>query len=465
MHWLPLVAMVIASALPFPYSPVTRIVAATTETSSGSHDDGSGGGGADGSLPPPPLAVPPTHNRSDGTDPHLPTANPRPEAGRRTPRGSETLPERGPPGELRTGAGGRDGERADGSSYRDGPGVLSQGGPRCADADAPVDAAVTRDYQPGATAAAARDSQRKENLHTSRDGGTAGNHDGPSPVPESGLESPATGPQRGAGPQGPGEETPVATETGAGVPLGEGEGRSPGTKVRPGPAPDGVQEVDELFLDAHPRVLFSPSASPPRHPPLLLMLESGALPEGEGDAGYDPLDGEGASPSWAAAAAGGGARRTKRSDLSDLRRGERSVCESESLWVTNKKTAVDNHGRTVTILPVIQTPTGPLRQYFYETRCRRGDQQRGPASASAPARGSSPRAAGAGAGLGLGVAGSGCLGVDKKQWKSECKAKHSFVRALAKDASNRMGWRWIRIDSSCVCVLLARVSRQAGGKV
>ena len=45
MHWLPLVAMVIASALPFPYSPVTRIVAATTETSSGSHDDGSGGGG------------------------------------------------------------------------------------------------------------------------------------------------------------------------------------------------------------------------------------------------------------------------------------------------------------------------------------------------------------------------------------------------------------------------------------
>ena len=30
MHWLPLVAMVIASALPFPHIPVARNVAATT---------------------------------------------------------------------------------------------------------------------------------------------------------------------------------------------------------------------------------------------------------------------------------------------------------------------------------------------------------------------------------------------------------------------------------------------------
>ena len=33
MHWLPLVAMVIASALPFPQSPLPRIVAATTDSS------------------------------------------------------------------------------------------------------------------------------------------------------------------------------------------------------------------------------------------------------------------------------------------------------------------------------------------------------------------------------------------------------------------------------------------------
>uniref|UniRef100_A0A672Z0L4 Nerve growth factor-related domain-containing protein n=1 Tax=Sphaeramia orbicularis TaxID=375764 RepID=A0A672Z0L4_9TELE len=109
-----------------------------------------------------------------------------------------------------------------------------------------------------------------------------------------------------------------------------------------------------MFLDAHPRVLFSPSPSPPEHPPILL-------------------------------------------------RGEKSVCESESVW----------------------TQTGPLKQYFYET-------------ASRPNLEAERR------------------GVDKKQWVSECKAKQSFVRALTKDANNRTGWRWIRIDSSCVCVLLSR---------
>uniref|UniRef100_A0A4W6CGZ1 Neurotrophin-4 n=1 Tax=Lates calcarifer TaxID=8187 RepID=A0A4W6CGZ1_LATCA len=134
-----------------------------------------------------------------------------------------------------------------------------------------------------------------------------------------------------------------------------------------------------MFLDAHPRVLFSPSLSPPEHP----------------------------------------------------RRGEKSVCESESVWVTDKKTAIDSHGRQVTILQEIQTQTGPLKQYFYETRCP----------------------------------GAGCLGVDKKQWLSECKAKQSYVRALTKDANNRTGWRWIRIDSSCVCVLLSRTNQALAREV
>ncbi|KAM6957212.1 uncharacterized protein ntf4 [Aplochiton taeniatus] len=226
---------------------------------------------------------------------------------------------------------------------------------------------------------------------------------------------------------------------------------------------DSLQEADELlFLDAHPRVLFSPSPSPPDHPPLLLMLEAAMLAEEEAqDEGEGPdTEGHGdrevdrdGPPSWPPRPA----LRSKRSPTSTHdKRGERSVCESESVWVTDKTSAIDSHGRTVTILPEIQTLTGPLKQYFYETRCRRAERQRGQEPSGGSRAASGAPAAGAG---GTGVAGAGCLGVDKKQWVSECKAKQSYVRALTKDTNNRTGWRWIRIDSSCVCVLLSRAAR------
>ncbi|KAJ3600924.1 hypothetical protein NHX12_031897 [Muraenolepis orangiensis] len=476
MHWLPLVAMVIASALPFPYSPVTRIVAATTADTAGSHEDA----GQPSPPPPPPSPLPaPAHNCSDGEASRDPCGGPDPDPpgdrhDAREPR--RELPEElgtRRESEWSTVASGSDGDTSDIPPTLGGDAGGTPGS-SCAEGDS-AGSAVTRDC--GRGDAGAEDSPRKENLHDSPDGGAVGDD----------RESPAADAQSGTLSRR--EETRVTAEAGAGSPAGEGEeGRSPGgpewvgsaagLKGRPGAGTaeddpetgmtggaDGMQEVDDLFLDAHPRVLFSASGSPPRHPPLLLMLESGALPEGEGHAASgeggehetdEPPDGEGAAergPGWAAAA--GANRRIKRSDLSDVRRGERSVCESESVWVTDKKTAVDNHGRTVTILPVIQTPTGPLKQYFYETRCRRGDQP-------VPRGGSAAGARAPAQGPGLGVAGSGCLGVDKKQWKSECKPKHSFVRALAKDANNRMGWRWIRIDSSCVCSELALVSDAMG---
>ncbi|XP_074553443.1 uncharacterized protein ntf4 [Halichoeres trimaculatus] len=225
-------------------------------------------------------------------------------------------------------------------------------------------------------------------------------------------------------------------------------------------------EGDEMYLDAHPRVLFSPSPSPPEHPPLLLMLETGLLEEdgdreeqedmdghieGHGDRALDrTVDSPRATPDVARAV-----RRDKRSHLMDRRRGEKSVCESESVWVTDKTTAIDSHGHRVTILQEIQTQTGRLKQYFYETRCRQAEQ---PSSAARP-RGAAAKP------VGTGVAGAGCLGVDKKQWVSECKAKQSFVRALARDANNKTGWRWIRIDSSCVCVLLSRTNQALAREV
>lgn len=234
---------------------------------------------------------------------------------------------------------------------------------------------------------------------------------------------------------------------------------------------DSSLEGDEMILDAHPRVLFSPSPSPPEHPPLLLMLETGLLEEdGDGEEQEDMdghIEGHGdraidrsTTLSWAdptrVTEVAHPVKRDKRSHLIDRRRGEKSVCESESVWVTDKKTAIDSHGQKVTILQEIQTQTGPLKQYFYETRCREAEQLSNPGRSRA---GVAPKP------IGTGVAGAGCLGVDKKQWVSECKAKQSYVRALTKDANNRTGWRWIRIDSSCVCVLLSRANQAVGREV
>ncbi|XP_066564853.1 uncharacterized protein ntf4 [Amia ocellicauda] len=204
-----------------------------------------------------------------------------------------------------------------------------------------------------------------------------------------------------------------------------------------------------LFLDTHPRVLFSPSPSPPDGPPLLLLLEAGILTEGEEGEVEEEGDrdvlaqGEADTPLHALSSSSPlpPPPPLPRSRRSLRHRVERSVCESVSEWVTDKRTAVDIHGKTVTILPEIQTQTGPLKQYFYETRCRKPE-----------------RGMGGSAGPG-GVSGGVCLGVDRRQWVSECKVKQSFVRALTADANKRVGWRWIRIDSSCVCVLLATVSR------
>ncbi|KAM9299231.1 neurotrophin-4-like [Gastrophryne carolinensis] len=125
--------------------------------------------------------------------------------------------------------------------------------------------------------------------------------------------------------------------------------------------------------------------------------------------------------------------RVKRAQSSDsvslARRGELSVCDSMNVWVTDKKQAVDIRGKTVNILPEIQTLRGPLKQYFFETKCK--------------LEGSTV---------------DGCRGVDKRQWLSECKPKQSYVRALTIE-DKLVAWRWIRIDTACVCTLLSRSGR------
>ncbi|XP_075461744.1 neurotrophin-4 [Ascaphus truei] len=126
--------------------------------------------------------------------------------------------------------------------------------------------------------------------------------------------------------------------------------------------------------------------------------------------------------------------RVKRAEVSESvsrsRRGELSVCDSMNIWVTDKRSAVDDRGKTVTVLSEVQTLTGPLKQYFYETKCN-------------PSGGTT----------------NGCRGVDKRHWSSECKPKQSFVRALTMNSEKLVGWRWIRIDTACVCTLLSRTGR------
>lgn len=121
-----------------------------------------------------------------------------------------------------------------------------------------------------------------------------------------------------------------------------------------------------------------------------------------------------------------GGNRTRKKRYAEHRsyRGEYSVCDSQSRWVTDRTEAVDDRGSLVTVLAKIRTNAREdIKQYFFETRCQ---SQR-------PSKG-------------------GCRGIDNKNWNSQCKTTQTFVRALTQ-VRNAVGWRWIRIDTSCVCAL------------
>ncbi|XP_019745407.1 brain-derived neurotrophic factor [Hippocampus comes] len=378
MHWLPLVAMVIASALPFPQKPASRIASAASVDDERRRFavDYNSQGNASLTYDNAPAVQDPIRNSAE--------------------------PSVVPSGKNRS--------RPDHSGFLD-----STNGPT------QVSEVETQIIQPPASAG----------LRTQRGSATT--------VPTEQLRNASRrGPAaRGATPTPASGAVNTTPEAGLGI-------------------LEGLLEGDEMFLDAHPRVLFS--SSPPEHPPLMLMLEVGLLEDDAVELEDAHAEGHAdQSLSWGnvsgfASDAGRAHRRDKRSHLMDRRRGEKSVCEAESVWVTDKKTAVDSRGQVVTVLQDIQTQTGPLKQYFYETRCRQAEQQKSHGTAG-------HGTAGREASQPTGVAGAGCLGVDKKQWVSECKAKKSYVRALTKDANNRTGWRWIRIDSSCVCVLLSRANQ------
>ncbi|XP_044037843.1 uncharacterized protein LOC122869180 [Siniperca chuatsi] len=479
MHWLPLVAMVIASALPFPHNPVSRIAAATTEPGFDNrrehrHD------------PAARLAAPPVdynfHGNASQTDYNMADALSQ-HTNRQNLQNRKDYVKSSVDEEISTFK--VENQRPyqsnsnSGSDYKSSVSldVPTEGGALRAQ-DISKDNSLPKDYKADSSSrqdySSFLDFSKKDNLQDSTERllqvSTTETHNAVSPAAN--LKG-----QRGPEPTVPLEKLRDAP-TGSQWTLGAGRGLDEESLnleagLDPGTRLDKFLEGDEMFLDAHPRVLFSPSPSPPKNPPLLLMLETGLLEEDRDREEQEDMDGhiEGhgdraidrsTTLSWAdssrvTADVARPVKRDKRSHLIDRRRGEKSVCEAESVWVTDKTTAIDSHNQEVTILQEIQTQTGPLKQYFYETRCRQAEQL----SNASRSKGASAAAKS----MGTGVAGGGCLGVDKKQWVSECKAKQSYVRALTKDANNRTGWRWIRIDSSCVCVLLSRANQAVGREV
>ncbi|XP_061415625.1 uncharacterized protein LOC133347396 [Lethenteron reissneri] len=148
-------------------------------------------------------------------------------------------------------------------------------------------------------------------------------------------------------------------------------------------------------------------------------------------------------------------------------RGEYPACDSESRWVSDRDTAFDITGMRVRVLGELslssssassssssssssQPSSTSVKQYFYETRCK-------PAAvpAAAAATGSRSREAPSRFASGTGT-GAACRGADELRWRSQCKTTQSFVRALTEDARGRLAWRWIRLDTACVCTLTRR---------
>uniref|UniRef100_A0A194AR77 Venom nerve growth factor n=1 Tax=Micrurus tener TaxID=1114301 RepID=A0A194AR77_9SAUR len=103
--------------------------------------------------------------------------------------------------------------------------------------------------------------------------------------------------------------------------------------------------------------------------------------------------------------------------------GEHSVCDSISLWVTNKTIATDMKGNKVTVMEDVNFNNHVYKQYFFETKCRNPNP--------VP---------------------SGCRGIDSSLWNSYCTTTDTFVRALTMEG-NQASWRFIRINTACVCVI------------
>ncbi|XP_023689853.1 neurotrophin-7 isoform X2 [Paramormyrops kingsleyae] len=122
--------------------------------------------------------------------------------------------------------------------------------------------------------------------------------------------------------------------------------------------------------------------------------------------------------------------RVRRKATKPMHRGEYSVCDSVNRWVINKTRATDMAGNEVMVLPNFNIDNVVIKQYFFETTCLTGPSGT-----------------------------TGCRGIDGRRWNSHCSNTHTFVRALT-SFQNQVAWRYIRINTACVCVLSRRSWKQ-----
>lgn len=144
-----------------------------------------------------------------------------------------------------------------------------------------------------------------------------------------------------------------------------------------------------------------------------------------------------------------------------MHRGEYSVCDSVNHWVNNMTRATDIKGREVTVLPDVRIGDSVMKQLFYETTCRFAStppRGRGAVGAGGKGSGGSKGGNNSRGGLKSGPSASGCRGIDSRHWTSYCTNTHTYVRALT-TWQNQLGWRLIRINAACVCV----ISRKSWG--
>lgn len=196
--------------------------------------------------------------------------------------------------------------------------------------------------------------------------------------------------------------------------------------------------------DRSPALMHSPDPSIPAVDPKLFSKRryrsSPRVVFSEVAPTHDALEDEGFDVEGAR-----GARVRRTAEQGTKHRGEYSVCESKSVWVDNLTRATDIAGKEVTVLLNVTINNVVKRQYFYETTCR-SPTHRGSGTANGGKSG------GRGGKQATKPGNSGCLGIDSRHWNSYCTNTHIFVSALTM-FEKRTGWRFIRINAACVCVV------------
>lgn len=100
-----------------------------------------------------------------------------------------------------------------------------------------------------------------------------------------------------------------------------------------------------------------------------------------------------------------------------------SVCTTISKWVapSGEDTSLDQREQEVTVLSHIVVGDRRIQQYLYETSCLEDNIP--------------------------------CMGIDKKNYRSECQTKKVYAYAYVRNSSGEDSWSYVQINGYCDCKL------------